>query len=186
MYSIDLGKLDGVREVFYNEPENWNITMEEDSDEVDEDDEDEDEESGDEDAMSVDAASTAPTEVSDKTARKDPEKPSEVEMETEEDKPRDSRPYPRPFETLRDFFSRTSNEWQTSLLDALKEKDPTGGTNQSIKELRKKAFEVAEERWWDCREEIRALEDEQEEAGIGEVVSIGDRAAEAVGPGRRR
>jgi len=51
--------------------------------------------------------------------------------------------------------------------------------------LRERAFQQAEERWWDCREEVQALEDEQEAAGIGDVVSLDDRA-EAGGGGRRR
>jgi hypothetical protein len=46
----------------------------------------------------------------------------------------------------------------------------------SVKEIKTKAFELSEEKWWDCREEITALEDEQEAAGIGEVVSLADRA----------
>jgi hypothetical protein len=57
---------------------------------------------------------------------------------------------------------------------------------KTIKELRKAAFEMAEEKWWDSREEIMALEDEQEEAGIGEVVSMAERAENAGGAGRRR
>jgi hypothetical protein len=45
----------------------------------------------------------------------------------------------------------------------------------SVKEIKSKAFELCDEKWWDCREEITALEDEQEAAGIGEVVSLADR-----------
>lgn len=57
----------------------------------------------------------------------------------------------------------------------------------SIKEIKSKAFELSEEKWWDCREEITALEDEQEAAGIGEVVSLTDRGdAGTGGAGRRR
>lgn len=60
----------------------------------------------------------------------------------------------------------------------------------TIKEIKTKAFELSEEKWWDCREEISALEEEQEAAGIGEVVSLADRTAEAGtgagGAGRRR
>jgi hypothetical protein len=61
-------------------------------------------------------------------------------------------------------------------------------TMKSVKELKKDAFDAAEQKWWDCREEIRALEDEQEEAGIGEVVSLEDKAAggSGGGVGRRR
>ena len=55
-----------------------------------------------------------------------------------------------------------------------------------VKEILKKAFERSEQKWWDCREEIQALEDEQEAAGISDVVSLDQRAGgESVG-GRRR
>ena len=57
----------------------------------------------------------------------------------------------------------------------------------TVKEIKTKAFELSEEKWWDCREEITALEDEQEAAGIGEVVSLADRAeAGGAGGGPRR
>ncbi len=42
---------------------------------------------------------------------------------------------------------------------------------------------MSEEKWWDCREEITALEDEQEAAGIGEVVSLADRGDAGTGGG---
>ncbi|PYH46548.1 putative Kelch repeats protein [Aspergillus saccharolyticus JOP 1030-1] len=186
MYSIDLVKLDGVKEIYYNEPENWHLLNEADSDdEMDEDEDDEldEEEEGDEDAMSLDTASPAPTEVTVPSVTKELE---QLEVEEQEGEPsiQDSRPLPRPFESLREFFSRTSEEWQKILIDTLKERG--AGLDKNIKELRKDAFSMAEEKWWDSREEIMALEDEQEEAGIGEVVSIADRADTAGGAGRRR
>ena len=52
--------------------------------------------------------------------------------------------------------------------------------------IRKRAFDRAEQKWWDCREEIQALEDEQEAAGIGEVVSLTERGGAEGGAGRRR
>ncbi|KAL2011995.1 hypothetical protein VTN00DRAFT_4713 [Thermoascus crustaceus] len=181
MYSIDLVKLDGVKEIFYNEPENWNVKEQEESDdEEDEDEEDEDEE--DEDAESAEAASTAPTDVTVPSITKDME---QLEVEEQETEPtvKDPRPSPRPFESLRDFFSRTTEEWQNILLEMMKERGITA--EKSVKELRKEAFELAEEKWWDSREEIMALEDEQEAAGIGEVVNIADRG-DNVGGARRR
>ena len=54
----------------------------------------------------------------------------------------------------------------------------------AIKELKAKAYELSEEKWWDCREEITALEEEQEAAGITEVVALADRGDG--GAGRRR
>ncbi len=183
MYSIDLGKLDGVRELFYREPENWNTKMEESEDEEG-DEEDSGDESDSQDAMSVDATSTAPTEAStEPTKATVPDMANDTEADTSAQQ--DPRPFPRPFESLRDFYARSSIDWQNLVLEKLKYGSAQTTSDQSIKELRKRAFNEAEERWWDCREEVRALEDEQEEAGIGEVVSIADRAAEG-GGGRRR
>lgn len=187
MYSIDLVKLDGVKEIFYREPENWNLLNEaEDSDEdMEDEDEDEMDEEDDEietEAMSVDAASPAPTDVTVPSVTKEMEQ-LEVE-EPEEQNVNDSRPLPRPFESLREFFSRTSEEWQNIMMEIAKEKEQAG--DKTIKELRKAAFSMAEEKWWDSREEIMALEDEQEEAGIGEVVSMSERTENMGGAGRRR
>ncbi|KFX99802.1 hypothetical protein O988_03640, partial [Pseudogymnoascus sp. VKM F-3808] len=55
------------------------------------------------------------------------------------------------------------------------------------KEIKTKAFEMSEEKWWDSREEITAMEEEQDAAGIGEVVTLADRGdGAATGAGRRR
>lgn len=187
MYSIDLVKMDGVKEIFYREPENWNLLNEaedsdEDMDDEDDEDMDEDEDEADAEAMSIDAASPAPTDVTVPSVTKEMEQ-LEVE-EPEEQNVNDSRPLPRPFESLREFFSRTSEDWQNIMMDIARERDNV--SEKTVKELRKAAFSVAEERWWDSREEIMALEDEQEAAGIGEVVSIADRTENMGGAGRRR
>jgi Domain of unknown function (DUF4110) len=184
MFSIDLGKLDGVREIFYREPENWNMKMDESDEEDEEDDDQSDEESGSDDAMSLDGSTVAPTDFTEMSSEAQ-SSDTATEAETSTSAKEDPRPFPRPFESLRDFYARTSTEWQTLVLDKMKYGAANAASEQSIKELRKKAFDEAEERWWDCREEIRALEDEQEAAGIGEVVSIADRSAEG-GGGRRR
>ena len=70
------------------------------------------------------------------------------------------------------------------MMGIVKEREESGGS--TVKELRKAAFSLAEEKWWDSREEIMALEDEQEAAGIGEVVSMSDRTENMGGAGRRR
>ncbi|KAJ5905963.1 uncharacterized protein N7473_002879 [Penicillium subrubescens] len=184
MYSIDLVKLDGVKELFYVEPENWNLLDEEDSDEEMDDEEDEEDEDMDEegaDAMSLDTSSPAPTETTVPSVTQGME---QLEVEEELDQPVDTRPQPRPFESLREFFSRTSEDWQNILLEALRWKGQA--EDKTVKELRKGAFDMAEEKWWDSREEIMALEDEQEAAGIGEVVSMTDRTENMGGAGRRR
>lgn len=89
----------------------------------------------------------------------------------------------QPFESRRDFFARTSNEWQDILIASMRMKGLQPET-LAVKELKSKAFELSEEKWWDCREEITALEEEQEEAGITEVVSLAERG-EAGGHRRR-
>lgn len=181
MYSIDLVKLDGVKEIFSREPENWNLLNEEDSDEdMNEDEEDEEMEEDEDETMSLDTSSPAPTEVTIPSVTREME-----QLEVEEPDPAvdDSRPLPRPFESLREFFSRTSEEWQKILIDTFM-KDKKGSGEKTVKELRKAAFDMAEEKWWDSREEIMALEDEQEAAGIGEVISM-DRENMG-GAGRRR
>ena len=185
MYAIDLGKLDGVKQIFHREVENWVVSDDEEAES--EEDEESEEESEDEemaDAPAADAdADVKPPEPVD--AQKAPDMPMEGPLEEEEEQKAevvDFHPHPRPFESLRDYFGRTTYEWQQTLMQ---EQAKTGlDSDASIKELRKKAFEKAENKWWDCREEIIALEDEQEEAGIGEVVSIAERGE--TGPTRRR
>jgi hypothetical protein len=53
----------------------------------------------------------------------------------------------------------------------------------TVKEIKSKAFELSEEKWWDCREEITLLEEEQEAAGISEVVSLAERGDSGPGGG---
>jgi len=186
MYSIDLVKLDGVKEIFYREPQNWNLLEEaEDSDEEMEDDDEDDEEMDEEegDAMSLYTDSPAPTEVTVPSVTQGLERLDVEEQETEQPV-QDGRPLPRPFESLREFFNRTSEDWQKISIETLTMKGQVEG--KTIKELRKVAFESAEEKWWDSREEIMALEDEQEAAGIGEVVTLADRGENTGGAGRRR
>jgi len=201
MYAIDLGKLDGVKEIFRREPENWLGSDDEESDNEegsDEDDEDEEDEEG--DVKMIDEKPLF-TESARKSKRKekvpaDEEQsnaPSPPQTATFDDTPDDATtdtsvddklPHPRPFETRRDFFQRTNNEWQELLMTSLRWKGIQPET-LSVKEIKTKAFEMSEEKWWDCREEITALEDEQEAAGIGEIMALADREATG-GAGRRR
>lgn len=182
MWSIDLGKLDGCKEVFKREIEDWQGSEDEDSE-----DEDEDDESGEDSDEEMDDAAEPTTPATSVAATDEPSivdsEPAEQEDAAE---PSDSLPHPRPFESLREFFARSSTEWQDVVLEAMKYMRDADGT--SVKEIRKWAFERAEQKWWDCREEIQALEDEQEAAGISEVVSLADRGGEGAtgGAGRRR
>lgn len=186
MYTIDLGKLDGVREVFYSEPKDWNKQVEESDDSDDDEDmtdSEEDEDAEEDDNISLDSTPTTTTARSELSGSTLPTEIEVEEPETETITPlqQDSRPYPRPFESLRDFFARTGEEWQRVVLA----KTPNATAESSIKDLRKKGFSQAEGRWWDCREEVRTLEDEQDAAGISEVVILTERGQD-VGAGRRR
>ena len=184
MWAIDLGKLDGVQEIYRRELENWQGSDEENDSESDEDEDSEDENMEGDAHMGV---PLPPSETGTSADIKDTpvsDPALETEVEEPETKIIDNRPHPRPFESLREFFARTTNPWQELALEDLRQKD--GSIDKSIKELRKVAFALAEIKWWDCREEITALENEQEEAGIGEVVSMADRSGEAGGANRRR
>ncbi|KAL1594925.1 Kelch repeat-containing protein 3 [Nothophoma quercina] len=178
LWSVNLNHLDGVQEIFRRELEDWQGS----EDEADSEDEDEEEDSEEEDEDQG-APSTAPTSVTDSPVVV-PAKEEEVVNEEEISALSDGLPHPRPFESLRDFFARTSGTWINLKLEELDRKKKTD--EYGVKEIRQLAFKDAEEKFWDCREEIRALEDEQEAAGIGEVVSLEDKAASSVGAGRRR
>jgi hypothetical protein len=186
MFSVDLIKLDGVKEIFRREPENWHGGEEEGSGSDSESEYDTSEDGHmDEDGsqgvlVAGDLASTVPKNFSN-IATSDPDQKEEVQSEPVVD---DSKPHPRPFENLRDFYNRTSTEWQEIIVEELQQEDSS--RDKSVKEIRKKGFERAEIMWWDCREEITALEDQHEEAGIGEVIDIKARASEAGGMGWRR
>ncbi|KAK6865890.1 hypothetical protein PG995_002418 [Apiospora arundinis] len=203
LYAIDLGKMDGCKEVFNREVENWVGSDDEDDDE-DEDDEDDDENDEEEEEdgdyemaeeirsptkrkkKQADEQSTAGSESTAESTATSTE--DETETDATETSVDDGLPHPRPFESRREFFQRTSNEWQELLMTSLRWKGIQPET-LAIKEIKTKAFEMSEEKWWDCREEITALEDEQEAAGIGEVVSLADRGEGTAAPGgagRRR
>jgi N-acetylneuraminic acid mutarotase len=182
LWALNLNHLDGVVEIFKRELEDWQGSDDEaDSDEEDEEEDSEDEEQDDDKIDVLSPASTAPTSVSGKeTVEEDIGTTEEISALT------DTLPHPRPFESLRDFYARTSEQWQNIVIDQLSR--TYKGDEKTPKEIKKMAFDQAEEKFWDCREEIRALEDEQEAAGIGEVVSLADKAGggEGTGVGRRR
>ncbi|MCJ1406034.1 hypothetical protein MMC19_000099 [Ptychographa xylographoides] len=184
MYSVDLGKLDGVREIYHREIENWVGSDEDESGSQDEGDSEDDE-------MSMEGSEGVPLPREDTesvtTTMTGSTLATSIDNEEEEQAESlviDLRPHPRAFESLRDFYIRTSNEWQEAILESSRKEDAT--LNKSVKEVKKGAFELAETKWWDSREEITALEDQQEEAGVGEVISMKDRGSEAAGGGRRR
>ena len=187
MHAIDLGKMDGVTEIYRTELDRWQEDHAESESNSDEDDDSEDSDSGDEEGSGV---ALPPSEISTIPSTP-PVEPPEVrnepdneDAESSEGIATDNRPHPRPFESLREFFVRTSNLWQDLILADARYSNESSA--QSVKQLRKAAFEIAETKWWDSREEITAEEERQEEAGIGEIVSMADRGNEGGGANRRR
>ena len=167
-----------MHEVYRRELDRWQGSDEEESDSQSESIESDGED--DDDGMQID--DTLPLAEN----KGHPASEAHVEADQEHTEPAifDPRPQPRPFENLRDFFNRTSIAWQDIVLETLRH---DGSLEKSVKELRKIAFDLSEAKWWDSREEITALEDEQEEAGIGEVIDIADRNNETgSGAGRKR
>lgn len=202
MYSVDLVKLDGVRTLFARKDEIGWVDDEEDEDE-DEGEDDEEDEEDEAEASTEEKLDSKAAEIARKKAEgqarklKEQEEAAAAAAAEEEETPEleDNTPFPRPFESLRDFYARTSQIWQKIILTNVAAEGDSGSlvsAGRSIKELRKEAFAVAEERWWAVREEVRAAEDEQEESGIGEVLNLKDRetsgsgAAVTGGAGRRR
>ncbi|OAA37231.1 Kelch-type beta propeller [Metarhizium rileyi] len=195
LYAIDLSKLDGCKEIFNRPVADWIESDDEEDDEDDdvddeedeEDEEDEDEDDAEEEFQSLrtpskrkkqDAVSDAASETTSTASEED-------DAETTATSVDDGLPHPRPFESRREFFVRTTAEWQEILMTSLRWKNIQPET-LAVKEIKAKAFELSEEKWWDCREEITALEEEQEAAGIQEVVSLAERGDAGVGGGARR
>ncbi|TRX90152.1 hypothetical protein FHL15_008880 [Xylaria flabelliformis] len=200
LHAIDLGKMDGCKEIFKREDESWVGSDDEDDEDEEEEEEDDEEEDEDEDGefdgeseklmspskrkkrQAEEIENTDTASIADSSSTDD----DVSEVDTAATSVDDGLPHPRPFESRREFFVRTSAEWQEVLMTSLRWKGIQPET-LTIKEIKSKAFELSEEKWWDCREEITALEDEQEAAGIGEVVSLTDRGdSGAGGAGRRR
>lgn len=181
LWSVNLNHLDGVQEVFRRELDDW-LGSEDEADSEDEEDEDEDEEDDEEDDKS--APSTAPTSVTDSPLVAPSKEDEDLGTNEEISALSDGLPHPRPFESLREFYARTSEAWINLKIEDLDRKRKTD--EYGVKEIKMLAFKDAEEKFWDCREEIRALEDEQEAAGIGEVVSLADKKTAEAGAGRRR
>ncbi|KJZ80596.1 hypothetical protein HIM_00446 [Hirsutella minnesotensis 3608] len=196
LYAIDLSKLDGCKEIFSRPVEDWIESEDEDEEDDDEEDEEEEEEEEEEEAAEAEEQILSPgkrkkrvqsiSDTSSEAASTAPSAASEEdETETTATSVDDGLPHPRPFESRRDFFVRTSAEWQEVLMTSLRWKGIQPET-LAVKEIKAKAFELSEEKWWDCREEIVALEEEQEAAGIQEVVSLAERGDAAAGGGARR
>lgn len=152
MYAIDLNKVDGVKVL-------WEDLTELEKDDVESDDEeDDDDEYDDEDE----------DEQEDDVEENNDEEEEEEEEEDEEEEdeipdPRPWLPHPKPFENLRAFYIRTGPqflEWSIS-----SNRDARG------KYLKKAAFDLCEDRFWERRDQVRIAEDQLEDlGGVGEVI----------------
>ena len=152
LYTIDLAKLDGVRQIYGTviAP----VESDEEEEETDSEEEDEPE----------------PVSVFYENIPEPEPEPIEAEEE-EEEGPIDPRPRPRAFEAMRPYFNRTLQAWTAYLLP----------WNQlaSPKELRTKAFIRAEDYWWQLREDIRLEEDTLIESGISEALEVVELSGES-------
>ena len=175
---IDLGKLDGVREL-------WNRTILKTGEEEETDDEEESSDSDndsdndekmedihnngftiqqeqEEEKMDIDIPTK---ETSFSTLEKAPTTgttttdPSSAIEENITSSFNSKYPAPLPFESIKAYYDRTNKEWISLIADG-------------SKAGRREAFIKAEQYWWECREEIREIEERMEESGVKEVVSV--------------
>ncbi|CCG84486.1 protein of unknown function [Taphrina deformans PYCC 5710] len=152
MHTIDLAKLDGVRQLFGSV-----IAPIEESESEEETDDESDEEEPEQKSVFYE-------NIPD-----DPKEEEKAAEEVDPDAPADPRPMPKPFENIKAYFTRCATGWEKYLLP----------WNQAIspKELRTKAFVRAEDYWWQVREQIRIEEDNMEDSGIGEVIEAAEGVA---------
>ncbi|KAF3913929.1 hypothetical protein ABW21_db0205988 [Orbilia brochopaga] len=213
MYRVNLDKLDGVVQIFKRESmvggeEDMDQDDEEDDDEEDDsemDEDEEDEEDGGEDEEKQAKAEEIKRKQEEgrkaKALRKESQSAAETplsplspttstfsDIPTEITEPESTLPLPLPFESLREFFVRTSEAFQAEVVEGLKSKPQSVAEATTIKEIRTAAFEMAETRWWDVREEVREEERRLEELGVTESVIMtgGDKETGGGGGPRRR
>lgn len=154
-YAIDLNRLDGIK-IYWEDLRDIEMAKELGDEEEDfEDDEEDDEEDDDDEEEITDQKLVAEDD--------EEEEEEEDEYEPEIPDPRPWLPHPKPFETLRGFYVRTGAdflEWAIS-----SNRDARG------KHLKKKSFDLCQDRWWERRDQVRIEEDKLEElGGIGEVI----------------
>lgn len=148
---IDLGRLDGVRQL-------WSRTIIDNESDDEEEDEEDDEDEGEEMEEIDDTRESE--EVEEEMQTDAPATSSEPIVESIEESTSSFNPkYPQPlpFETLKSYYDRTAKDWLVL-------------TTDKSKAGRRQAFIKAEGYWWECREEIREMEEQMEESGVKEVV----------------
>lgn len=154
LYSVDLAKLDGLKIYWEDLRDVENAKNEVDSDFEEDDDEEEEDDEEDDDE-----------EIKDEKLVAEEEEEEEEDVEEEEPEIPDLRPWlphPKVFENLRAFYVRTGAsflEWAIS-----NNRDAKG------KHLKKHAFDMCQDRWWERREQIRIEEDKFEDSGIEQVI----------------
>jgi hypothetical protein len=151
---IDLGRLDGVRALW----DRKTIVEESEGSEEDEDDED--------DESMPDEEESAEPDVTEEMVDITPPPIETLVQETASEATEEttssfnpSFPQPLPFESLKSFYDRTAKDWLVLMMD----KSKAG---------RRDAFVKAEGYWWECREEIREMEERMEESGVKEVIAM--------------
>lgn len=149
-YAVDLGRLDGFKIIWEEVVQKSDAADDdEDADEDDEDDEDEDDE----------AAPTDEVLVAEDEAEAEPVE----EVDTTDDS--DLRPWlpqPVPFESVSQFYRKHIDVF---VQYALNDEPEARG-----KDLKKVAFELCRDRWWERREVVQSTEDELE-GTVEDVVS---------------
>ena len=156
LYSIDLGRLDGVRTIYDKTDESlWIDSDEEDEDEEWEDDNDSDDED------EADNEEVNPLNMDNIDVPADDETSNDVTVTA--DLQSSIYPPPDPFETLKHYYERCSPRFIEVQLQQ-------SATPSRGKELRRDVFAVVEEHYWSMREEIRNLEEQLEESGVGDIV----------------
>lgn len=124
---------------------------------------DDEEDDGEDEDDDEDKEGEVEDEDDDEEEEEDVEEEEEEKDEDANPDPRPWLPHPKPFETLRAFYIRTGAqflEWSIS-----SNRDARG------KYLKKAAFDLCEDRFWERRDQVRAAEDQLEElGGVGEVV----------------
>lgn len=146
-YGIDLGKLDGVK-VFW---EDLSVLEDDFSDSEDEED-DEDDDNNEEEEEVEDELSEELIEDQDDLDQEDT-----TDQEEEFPDARPWLPHPKPFETLRAFYIRTGPDFLQWSISS--NRDARG------KYLKKAAFDLCEDRFWERRDQVSVAEDELEELG---------------------
>lgn len=164
---IDLGRLDGVRTLWNKTKIVEPVDEDEDDDEIDEESESESDEqaSGEQmediveaskpaESMDLDLSASQPL---DREAGGDATSADSADVASTSFNP--AYPAPLPFESLKAYYDRTAKEWILVVVDG-------------SKAGRREAFARAEGYWWECREEIREIEERMEESGVREVVAV--------------